>query len=91
MTLANIPYGKVSSYGSIARRAGYPGLARHVAYLLKHLPEDSQIPWHRVVNSRGKISLPPDSNMFHAQVNLLKDEGLNLTAENTIPASYFWQ
>ncbi|WP_114765362.1 DNA base-flipping protein [Vibrio rhodolitus] len=52
-----IPYGKVTSYGEVAKLAGYPGYARHVGKALGNLPEGSKLPWHRVVNSQGKISL----------------------------------
>jgi methylated-DNA-protein-cysteine methyltransferase-like protein len=52
-----IPCGKVTTYGEIAKRAGYPGYARHVGRALSNLPEQSKLPWHRVINSQGKISL----------------------------------
>ena len=55
--IALIPYGKVASYGQIARMAGLPKHARLVGYLLKHLEAEADIPWHRVINSQGKISL----------------------------------
>lgn len=52
-----IPLGKVSTYGEIAKLAGYPGYARHVGKALGNLPEDSKLPWFRVINSQGRISL----------------------------------
>ncbi len=52
-----IPHGKVSTYGQIAKLAGYPGYARQVGKALGNLPEDSKLPWFRVINSQGKISL----------------------------------
>ncbi|MGI3027349.1 MGMT family protein [Vibrio cholerae] len=52
-----IPHGKVSTYGEIARMAGYPGYARHVGKALGNLPKDSKLPWFRVINSKGEISL----------------------------------
>jgi methylated-DNA-protein-cysteine methyltransferase related protein len=55
--VALIPYGKVASYGQIAKMAGLPKHARLVGYVLKHLDQESEIPWHRVINSQGKISL----------------------------------
>lgn len=55
--IALIPYGKVASYGQIARMAGLPKHARLVGYVLKHLDSAAEIPWHRVINSQGKISL----------------------------------
>jgi len=53
-----IPRGKVATYGQIARLAGIEGQARFVGYALHGLPQDSGIPWHRVINSQGRISLP---------------------------------
>jgi methylated-DNA-protein-cysteine methyltransferase-like protein len=90
ITLANIPMGKVSSYGDIAKRSGFPGLARYVAHILKSLPSDSQIPWYRVINSQGKISFPKDSTMYCLQREKLKEEGIFLSHSNTVAKKYFW-
>ena len=54
--IALIPYGKVATYGQIAQLAGLPKHARLVGYVLKHLDPKSDVPWHRVINSQGKIS-----------------------------------
>ncbi|OTG66772.1 MGMT family protein [Acinetobacter silvestris] len=55
--IIRIPYGKVASYGQIAQMAGLPKHARLVGYVLKHLETETDIPWHRVINAQGKISL----------------------------------
>jgi methylated-DNA-protein-cysteine methyltransferase-like protein len=55
-TVWRIPKGKVSTYGEVARAAGYPGAARQVAWALHH--SKGGIPWHRVVGAGGKIRLP---------------------------------
>ena len=55
--IAQIPYGRVASYGQIARSAGIPKHSRLVGYVLKHMDADSSLPWYRVINSQGKISL----------------------------------
>ncbi|SJZ49896.1 O6-methylguanine-DNA methyltransferase [Vibrio cincinnatiensis] len=52
-----IPFGQVATYGQIAKMAGYPGYARHVGKVLGKLPEATRLPWFRVINSRGEISL----------------------------------
>ncbi|MCP1728211.1 methylated-DNA-protein-cysteine methyltransferase-like protein [Natronospira proteinivora] len=57
-TVMAIPAGHVSTYGQVARAAGLPGQARLVGYALHALPSGSSIPWHRVINARGEISLP---------------------------------
>lgn len=90
VTLASIPSGKVSTYGDIAKRAGLPGLARYVAKVLKDLPDNSSIPWHRVINSQGKISFPKDSNMHLLQLTKLQEEGITLSQSNTINKQFFW-
>jgi methylated-DNA-protein-cysteine methyltransferase-like protein len=51
-----IPRGRVSSYGEVAAIAGLPGHARLVGYALHASPTDA-LPWHRVVNARGELSL----------------------------------
>lgn len=52
-----IPSGKVATYGQIAALAGLPRRARFVGYALHALPNGSVVPWHRVVNAAGKLSL----------------------------------
>ncbi len=52
-----IPCGLVSTYGNVATLAGLPGHARLVGYALHSLPPDSDVPWQRVVNAQGLISL----------------------------------
>ncbi|OTG81036.1 MGMT family protein [Acinetobacter sp. ANC 4648] len=61
--ISRIPYGKVASYGQIAKMAGLPKHARLVGYVLKKLESDVDIPWYRVINAQGKISL----NKLNAQ------------------------
>jgi methylated-DNA-protein-cysteine methyltransferase-like protein len=58
--VARIPRGRVATYGQVARLAGLPGRARLVGYALAAIPDASRLPWHRVVNARGKISLRAD-------------------------------
>jgi methylated-DNA-protein-cysteine methyltransferase-like protein len=74
--VALIPPGKVSTYGDVAKYAGLPGGARRVGFALKNLPEDTRIPWHRVVNAQGRISLPGGSNAQSRQVKRLEAEGI---------------
>ena len=50
-----LPHGKVSTYGAIARAAGWPGAARQVVRVLRQVPG---VPWHRVLGSGGAIKLP---------------------------------
>lgn len=75
-TLAQIPQGYVCTYGEIAKRAGFKGQARYVGFVLKHLPEDSSIPWHRVINAAGRVSFPIDSDKYREQIRRLRGEGV---------------
>ncbi|MCR4531737.1 MGMT family protein [Acinetobacter venetianus] len=75
--IALIPYGKVATYGQIAKLAGIPKHARLVGYVLKHLDQESSIPWHRVINSQGKISVMRiNEKGENIQQQLLADEGI---------------
>ncbi|KXZ72690.1 MGMT family protein [Acinetobacter venetianus] len=77
--IALIPYGKVATYGQIAKLAGIPKHARLVGYVLKHLDQESSIPWHRVINSQGKISVMRiNEKGENIQQQLLADEGIYL-------------
>jgi methylated-DNA-protein-cysteine methyltransferase-like protein len=71
-----IPRGRVATYGEVAEQAGLPGQARLVGYALHHLPSDSSIPWHRVINARGAISFPPESPQYRRQIQRLRKDGI---------------
>ncbi len=79
-----IPRGKVATYGQIARLAGLPGHARLVGYALHRLPEGSPVPWHRVVNRKGRISLASDPSAGPLQRELLESEGVVFDAAGAI-------
>ena len=53
--IRSLPKGKVSTYGAIARAAGWPGAARQVVRVLRQTPG---LPWHRVLGSGGAIKIP---------------------------------
>ena len=74
--VAEIPCGEVASYGGIARRAGAPRRARLVGHALKVAPASLGLPWHRVLNAQGRISLPAGSKAHRMQRRLLEEEGV---------------
>src|SRR5262245_60795526 len=74
--VAAIPRGEVASYGGIARRAGLPRRARLVGHALKVAPASLKLPWHRVLNAQGRISLPAGSKAHRLQRRLLEEEGV---------------
>lgn len=83
-----IPAGKVASYGQIARIAGVQ--ARQVGYALANLKTGSQVPWQRVINSKGQISLPGVGGAMQKQ--LLLDEGVEFNAKDQIDFTRFgWE
>lgn len=87
-----IPYGKVASYGQIARLAGLPKHARLVGYVLKHLDKESQIPWYRVINSQGRIRVAHiDENGKNIQQDLLEAEGVYLLNGKVSLKKFGWQ
>ena len=70
-----VPRGQIAGYGEIARRAGLPGRARLVARLLSE-NQDTQLPWHRILRSDGRIAFPPEHAQFAEQQARLREEGL---------------
>jgi len=72
----DIPRGHVLTYGEVARLAGMSSAARRVSQALRRAPRDMDLPWHRVINSQGKISFPEDSAGFRQQKDLLEEEGV---------------
>jgi methylated-DNA-protein-cysteine methyltransferase-like protein len=75
-TVRLIPKGKVATYGQIARLAGLTGQARLVGYALHAVPSGLQIPWHRIVNAKGAISLPKRTGAYRRQKERLLKEGI---------------
>jgi methylated-DNA-protein-cysteine methyltransferase-like protein len=67
-----VPFGQVATYGQVAAIVSHRGAARTVGWALHGLAEGSDVPWHRVINARGEISLGPDSQ----QPVLLAREGI---------------
>ncbi|WP_151958623.1 MGMT family protein [Acinetobacter junii] len=89
--VALIPFGKVATYGQIAKLAGLPKHARLVGTVLKNLDEGSQLPWHRVINSQGKvITTNLDEHGENRQLKLLKNEGVLLENYKIKLKNYQW-
>ena len=72
----HIPRGRVATYGLVARLAGRPGAARTVGWALSALPDDSDVPWWRVINAAGRISLAAHDHSAVLQRALLLREGV---------------
>jgi len=83
-----IPRGRVSTYGSIARIAAASG-ARQVGYAMHALNASSTVPWHRVINAQGRVSLPGAAGA--EQRARLRAEGVLSDARGRIDlARYGW-
>ena len=74
--VARIPEGRLASYGQVALLAGFPQRPRQVGMVLSGLPEGTDLPWHRVVNTRGYV--PSRGRWWGAmeQIGRLREEGI---------------
>jgi len=81
--IASIPEGRVATYGQIAMLAGNRRAARQVAWILHSSSSKHGLPWQRVINRLGKISLPRGGS-YEEQMALLIKEGYNLTVRNAL-------
>ncbi|MBS8264267.1 methylated-DNA--[protein]-cysteine S-methyltransferase [Mesobacillus boroniphilus] len=88
--IQNIPYGKVMTYGQIAKAVDSPRSARQVVRILHSMSEKYGLPWHRVINSKGEIGIQ-DEEMFLTQKMLLEAEGVIFKTERSISIKdYLW-
>lgn len=88
--VASIPEGKVATYGQVAKLAGLGNGARQVGWALRGLPIGSRLPWHRVINSQGKISLPEGPD-WQRQADQLAAEGVTLVNRRVRLSYYQWR
>lgn len=75
-TIAQIPRGRVASYGEIALRAGLPRRARLVGRVLREAGAAAKLPWQRVLRSDGRIAFASGSRAFREQRARLLEEGV---------------
>ena len=78
LTLSQVPEGCVVSYGELAHLAGLGRAARWVGRTLSPLPQDTRLPWHRVLAAGGRISLPVGSASGDEQRARLRSEGVTI-------------
>ena len=78
-----IPVGQVATYGQIALVAG-SNTARRVGRAMAILPMGSDVPWHRVINSQGKIAIRRDGGPNPEQTRRLRDEGVRLDRQGRV-------
>ncbi len=90
--VALIPYGRVATYGQVAKLAGFPKHARMVGRVLQQMDAKSEIPWHRVINAQGSISLNK-TNTQGENVQKLKllAEGVCFKQDRVDLSRFQWQ
>lgn len=85
--VANVPEGRVITYGQVARLIGFPHHARRVGSVLRDVPKSANLPCHRVVNHQGRL-VPG----WAEQYRLLKSEGVKFTEMRRVVLSqYLWE
>ncbi len=83
--LSQVPEGRVCSYGRLAEMAELSG-PRQSCQLLRKLPNDSALPWYRIVNAQGKLA---DFAGASEQRKILESEGIRFSPAGRIPKQYF--
>jgi methylated-DNA-protein-cysteine methyltransferase-like protein len=86
--IRQIPEGMVATYGQIAAMAGNPRGARQVVRVLHSSSDKHDLPWHRVVNRLGHISLPKGSG-YEMQKSMLEAEGVEFNRDDRIDMRCF--
>jgi len=86
-----VPHGKVTSYGAIARMLEHPHAARTVGWAMHGIPDGSDVPWWRVLNSKGCISLTGEHGAG-LQRELLEAEGVEVSERGCVDLERFgWE
>ena len=86
--VGSIPKGTVATYGQVAELAGLPRGARRVGRTLATLPADTRLPWHRVVNAHGRVSLTGAAGR-HQQARLRR-EGIDIRDDRISLSRFRW-
>ena len=86
--IRHIPRGKVLTYGVVARAAGHPRAARQVSYIIHSCSVKYRLPWHRIINSRGEISLQGEA--LFRQRQLLEEEGVVFSGSRIDLDRFLW-
>jgi len=86
--IKSIPEGKVSTYGTIALMAGHPHGARSVTRIIHSMSRKHNLPWYRIINAKGQISLPR-SNGYEEQKALLEAEGIDFGLKDRVDLKRF--
>ena len=91
LVLAEVPPGKVVSYGELAALAGLGRAARWVGRTLGQLPQDTRLPWHRVLGAGGRLSLAAGTPSGDEQRARLRAEGLTIRNDRVDMRRHGWR
>jgi methylated-DNA-protein-cysteine methyltransferase-like protein len=86
--IRKIPKGKVATYGQVAALAGNPRAARQVVRVLHTCTDKHRLPWHRVLNSEGRIALKPGFG-YEIQKGLLQQEGVEFRDNGSVDFGHY--
>ena len=90
-TIRDIPKGRVASYGQVAEVAGIPRGARQVGYALRHLSDQHNVPWHRVIQASGRIAFDKGTPAYVEQTKRLMMDDVAVIAGRVDMQKYRWQ
>lgn len=88
--IQKIPAGKVATYGQIATLAGNNKAARQISRILHSSSDKYDLPWHRVINSQGRISMKSGDG-FEMQKAMLESEGIQVINDRIYLKKYRWK
>ena len=89
--IRSVPRGRVATYGQVAALAGSPFAARQVVWVLHSSSKTDSLPWHRIVNAGGRISLKPGAG-YEQQKKMLQSEGVRFDRRGRIAFErYLWE
>ena len=88
--IRSVPKGRVATYGQIAKLAGSPHAARTVVWILHSSSGKYKLPWHRIINAKGKIALKDERGKTE-QWQHLENEGIEVNSRGEVDLKeYLW-
>lgn len=87
--IKSVPSGRVLTYGRVALLAGSPYAARQVGWILNGMTDTYDLPWQRIINAKGEISLK-DPIGYLEQRGLLESEGIEFKGDKIDLKIYMW-
>jgi methylated-DNA-protein-cysteine methyltransferase-like protein len=90
-TVRKIPFGKVATYGQIARLSGKPHAARMVGWAMSSSSPQDPVPWHRVVGEGGRLVISKALTYSEIQRQLLQREGVQFRGDRVVMSDFRWK